>query len=168
MNSAAQQYRAHIERQRRLGMLVPPSVALKSAVPPNEAGVIAALRQQVVELSARLQAMALEDESPVAVPTRIKPLISAVAKYYDVPVRDLVSFRRTHALIRPRQVAMYLARALTKHSLPAIGRVFERDHTTILHGCRQIEKQRQRDPDLDLQIRQLIERLTPAAADHTK
>jgi hypothetical protein len=164
MNSA-QQYRTHIERQRRLGLRVPVPAG---AHVRGETTIIETLQRQVAELSAKLEAIEREDQSPLASPSRIKPVMSAVAKYYEVPVYELVSFRRARALIRPRQVAMYLARALTKHSLPAIGRVFERDHATILHGCRQIEKQRQCDPRLDTQIRQLIEQLTPAAADHTK
>ena len=165
MSSAARQQSAYLERRRRLGMLAPVPALPNPAPSPRQAQIIDALQQQVAELSAKLQAIAREDQSPVAAPTRIKPLISTVARYYGVPVRDLVSFRRARALIRPRQVAMYLARTLTKHSLPAIGRVFERDHTTILHGCRQIEKQRQGDAGLDVEIRQLIERLTPAATD---
>jgi hypothetical protein len=163
MNSA-EHYRAHIERQRRLGVVA--AVPVDAPV-PGQARTIEALQRQLSELSAKLEAMEHADRTPVAAPTRIKPVISTVAKYYDVPVRDLVSFRRARALIRPRHVAMYLARALTKHSLPVIGRVFERDHTTILYGCRQIEKQRQRDSGLDAEIQQLIEQLTPAPAGHT-
>ncbi len=125
---------------------------------------IKALQQEIAQLNAQLEAMERGDESPLVAPGRIKPVISAVAKYYRVSLRDLISFRRTRNVIRPRQVAMYLARALTKHSLPAIGRVFERDHTTVLHGCRQIAILRQRDPGLDAEIHELTTRLSPPAA----
>lgn len=165
MNFAEQQHRAHLERQRRLGKF-----ALAAPSPPAvpQTRLIEALHQEIAELSAKLQALEHQDQSPLVPPSRIKPIIGAVAKYYGVPLRDLVSFRRARALIRARQVAMYLARTLTKHSLPAIGRVFERDHTTILHACRQIETHRVQDRNLDAEICELIEQLAPAVStDHS-
>lgn len=158
MSVAEQQHRAHLERQRRLGKFALAPVSPSTAA---QTQVINALRQEVAELSAKLEALKRQDLSPLAPPNRIKPIISAAAKYYGIPLRDLVSFRRARGLIRPRHVAMYLARTLTKHSLPAIGRIFERDHTTIMHGCRQIERQRRQDPELDAELQELIALLTP-------
>jgi hypothetical protein len=170
----AEQHRAHLERQRRLGKIgpVPARTALvqvppfapqaEPSVTPAQARMIEALRQEVARLSAKLKAMVREDQSPLVVPSRIKPVISAVAKYYGVSVGDLVSFRRTRDVVRPRQVAMYLARELTKQTFPAIGCVLDRNHTTVLHGCRQIATLRQQDPRLDAEIRELTKRLTPS------
>lgn len=63
-----------------------------------------------------------------------------VARYYQLRVADLLSKRRTRNIARPRQMAMYLAKMLTQHSLPEIGEAFGgRDHTTVLHACRKIE-----------------------------
>lgn len=63
----------------------------------------------------------------------------AVADYYGLQVKDLLSKRRPRSLARPRQVAMALAKELTEHSLPEIGDAFSgRDHTTVLHACRQV------------------------------
>jgi len=63
-----------------------------------------------------------------------------VAGFYQLRVTDLLSKRRTRAIARPRQMAMYLAKGLTQHSLPEIGEAFGgRDHTTVLHACRKIE-----------------------------
>jgi chromosomal replication initiator protein len=63
----------------------------------------------------------------------------AVADYYGLQVKDLLSKRRPRSLARPRQVAMALAKELTEHSLPEIGDAFAgRDHTTVLHACRQV------------------------------
>ncbi|MDI4664691.1 hypothetical protein K9U40_10175 [Xanthobacter autotrophicus] len=60
-----------------------------------------------------------------------------VAAHYGVSVVDLCSQRRTAAVVRPRQIAMYLAKMLTLRSLPEIGRAFGgRDHTTVLHATR--------------------------------
>ncbi len=64
-----------------------------------------------------------------------------VARRFNVKVSELKSKRRTKALVHPRQIAMYLSRELTNSSFPEIGREFGgKDHTTIMHACRQIEK----------------------------
>ncbi len=159
MSIAHQQYRTHIERQRRLGKDVMP--AATPVMVPAQTGIIDALRRQVAQLSAKLKAMEREDQTPLVTPARIKPVVRAVAKYYGVSLGDIVSSRRARGLIRPRQVAMYLARELTGHSLPAIGRVLDRDHTTVLHGCRRIAALRREDPVLDREIALLAERLMP-------
>ena len=63
-----------------------------------------------------------------------------VARQYNVSRADLLSSRRTANVVRPRQIAMYLAKTLTLRSLPEIGRRFGgRDHTTVLHAVRKIE-----------------------------
>lgn len=63
----------------------------------------------------------------------------AVAKRYGVSVPDLVSKRRTQSVVRPRHVAMYLAKTLTTRSLPDIGRRFGgRDHSTVIHAVRKV------------------------------
>ncbi len=63
-----------------------------------------------------------------------------MARQYNVSRADLLSSRRTANVVRPRQVAMYLAKTLTLRSLPEIGRRFGgRDHTTVLHAVRKIE-----------------------------
>jgi len=71
----------------------------------------------------------------------ISNIQKAVADYYQLRIADLNSARRTRSLARPRQMAMALAKELTSHSLPEIGDAFGgRDHTTVLHACRQIRK----------------------------
>lgn len=71
----------------------------------------------------------------------ISNIQKVVADYYQLRIADLLSKRRTRSLARPRQVAMTLAKELTSHSLPEIGDGFGgRDHTTVLHACRQIRK----------------------------
>ncbi|MBC8212570.1 MAG: chromosomal replication initiator protein DnaA [Gammaproteobacteria bacterium] len=62
-----------------------------------------------------------------------------VADYFKVSISDLLSSRRTRSITRPRQIAMALAKELTRHSLPEIGNAFGgRDHTTVLHACRKV------------------------------
>jgi chromosomal replication initiator protein len=71
---------------------------------------------------------------------RIEDIQRIVARQYNVSRADLLSSRRTANVVRPRQVAMYLAKILTLRSLPEIGRRFGgRDHTTVLHAVRKIE-----------------------------
>jgi chromosomal replication initiator protein len=71
---------------------------------------------------------------------RIEDIQRVVAGHYQVSRSDLVSSRRTRAIVVPRQIAMYLAKVLTPRSLPEIGRRFgNRDHTTVLHAVRKIE-----------------------------
>ena len=85
-----------------------------------------------------------------------------VADYYGLQMKDLLSKRRTRSLARPRQMAMALAKELTEHSLPEIGDAFAgRDHTTVLHACRQIRNLMETDgklrEDWDKLIRKLSE-----------
>ncbi len=72
---------------------------------------------------------------------RIEDIQRIVARHYNVSKADLLSSRRTRTIVRPRQIAMYLAKMLTPRSLPEIGRRFGgRDHTTVLHAVRKIEE----------------------------
>ena len=71
---------------------------------------------------------------------KIEEIQRVVARRYNVSRSDLLSSRRTANVVRPRQIAMYLAKTLTLRSLPEIGRRFGgRDHTTVLHAVRKIE-----------------------------
>jgi chromosomal replication initiator protein len=84
-----------------------------------------------------------------------------VADYYGLQIKDLLSKRRTRSLARPRQVAMALAKELTEHSLPEIGDAFAgRDHTTVLHGCRQIKHLLETDGKLHEDWDKLIRKLS--------
>ena len=71
----------------------------------------------------------------------IENIQKLVADFYQLRVADLLSKRRTRSIARPRQMAMFLTKSLTEHSLPEIGNAFGgRDHTTVLHACRKIEQ----------------------------
>jgi chromosomal replication initiator protein len=73
-----------------------------------------------------------------------------VADYYKIKVSEMYSQKRNLAIARPRQVAMWLARELTPHSLPEIGDAFGgRDHTTVIHACKQIIDLRTKDGHLN-------------------
>jgi len=85
----------------------------------------------------------------------------SVAEYYKLRVADMLSRRRTRMLARPRQMAMALSKELTEHSLPEIGEAFGgRDHTTVLHACRTIEKLCETDGRLREDRAKLVRQLT--------
>jgi len=71
------------------------------------------------------------------------------AEYYNIKISDMLSKRRSRTVARPRQMAMYLAKELTNHSLPEIGESFGgRDHTTVLHACRRIAELKEQSADI--------------------
>jgi chromosomal replication initiator protein len=91
---------------------------------------------------------------------RIEDIQRIVARQYNVSRADLLSSRRTANVVRPRQVAMYLAKVLTLRSLPEIGRRFGgRDHTTVLHAVRKIEALSGNDTALSEEIESLKRQL---------
>jgi chromosomal replication initiator protein len=91
---------------------------------------------------------------------KIEEIQRIVARQYNVSRADLLSSRRTANVVRPRQVAMYLAKQLTLRSLPEIGRRFGgRDHTTVLHAVRKIENLVNTDASLAEEIELLKRQL---------
>jgi len=91
---------------------------------------------------------------------KIEDIQRVVARQYNVSRSDLLSSRRTANVVRPRQVAMYLAKTLTLRSLPEIGRRFGgRDHTTVLHAVRKIEGLVNNDTTLSEEIELLKRQL---------
>jgi chromosomal replication initiator protein len=90
----------------------------------------------------------------------IDEIQTRVSEHFRIRKAEMTSARRSREVARPRQVAMYLSKQLTPRSLPEIGRRFGgRDHTTVIHAVRQIEKLRAQDPELDSDIRLLTRQL---------
>lgn len=90
---------------------------------------------------------------------RIEDIQKLVAVHFNISRADLLSARRTAQVVKPRQVAMFLAKVLTLRSLPEIGRRFGgRDHTTVLHAVRKIEKTVTLDQSLGEEV-ELLKRL---------
>jgi chromosomal replication initiator protein len=84
----------------------------------------------------------------------------AVCTQFHVKMTELKSRRRSKTLVHPRQIAMYLCRELTDSSYPEIGRQFGgKDHTTIIHACRQVAKARENDTALHTTIETLKEKI---------
>lgn len=90
---------------------------------------------------------------------RVEDIQRVVARHFNVSKNELLSNRRTRAIVRPRQIAMYLAKIMTPRSLPEIGRRFGgRDHTTVLHAVRKIEDLISNDQKLAREV-ELLKRL---------
>ncbi len=86
----------------------------------------------------------------------IEQIQRTVADYFHLKVSDLRAKRRTRSVVKPRQIAMYLIRSLTGHSLPEIGEFFGgRDHTTVLHAFHKVDGETEKDPT----IRRMIEEI---------
>lgn len=89
----------------------------------------------------------------------IEDVQKKVAEVYNIKVSDMSSSRRHRSIARPRQVAMYISKMLTTKSLQDIGKKFgKKDHTTVLHACKQIEKLKSTDLELQEEIK-LLERV---------
>tara|TARA_B100000900_G_scaffold249917_1_gene212830 strand:- start:1549 stop:2970 length:1422 start_codon:yes stop_codon:yes gene_type:complete len=79
-----------------------------------------------------------------------------VCKFFKISKNEMLSSRRSRYLVRPRQTAIYLTKVLTSKSLPEIGREFSnRDHTTIIHSVKTIEKLKQNDTEMSENINKL-------------
>ena len=100
------------------------------------------IRSPAPPLTVEAAEIAIRDLIRAREPKRVKieDIQKLVASHYSVTRADILSSRRTATVVKPRQVAMYLSKALTLRSLPEIGRRFGgRDHTTVLHAVRKIE-----------------------------
>ncbi len=86
----------------------------------------------------------------------IEQIQRLVASYFNIKVSDLRAKRRNRSVARPRQIAMYLIRSLTPHSLPEIGDYFGgRDHTTVLHSFNKVSD----EIEHSVEMRRLVEEL---------
>jgi len=90
----------------------------------------------------------------------VENIQKTVADFYKIKVADMYSKKRPASIARPRQIAMYLAKDMTKKSLPEIGELFGgRDHTTVLHAVRKIGEERGRNSELNQQLHVLEQTL---------
>ena len=92
--------------------------------------------------------------------TSITDITKAVTAYYDVRLADLQSKKRSQSITMPRQICMYLARNLTKHSLEEIGgHLGGRDHTTVMHACSKIVELEQTNSQVRSELTELTRRI---------
>ena len=90
----------------------------------------------------------------------ITDIIEVVTGHFDVRLADLQSKKRSQSITKPRQICMYLARNLTKHSLEEIGgHLGGRDHTTVMHGCNKIGEAERTDPQMHALLDELARKV---------
>jgi chromosomal replication initiator protein len=95
--------------------------------------------------------------SPKQTNMSIDIIIREVANYFSLSYNDLKGIKRSHNIVFPRQLAMYIAREITQYSTTEVGQSFGgRDHTTVMYSCKTIEERIQADPTLDSTIQNLI------------
>jgi chromosomal replication initiator protein len=145
----------------RLGILQAKAEQLRVEIPPRVVEFLASrITSNVRELEGamnRIVHQASLVQKPISIDTAqevlrdllrandrrvtIEEIQKAVVEHYNIRMADMASARRSRAIARPRQVAMYLAKQLTPRSLPEIGKKFGgRDHTTVMHAVRQVER----------------------------
>jgi chromosomal replication initiator protein len=91
----------------------------------------------------------------------ISDIIEVVTKHFDVRLADLQSKKRSQSITEPRQICMYLARDLTKHSLEEIGgHLGGRDHTTVMHACSKIDQAKNTDIKMQALLNELTRQIT--------
>jgi chromosomal replication initiator protein len=91
----------------------------------------------------------------------ITDIIEVVTSHFDVRLADLQSKKRSQSITEPRQICMYLARNLTRHSLGEIGgHLGGRDHTTVMHACSKIGRAKNADPKMSALLKELTKQIT--------
>lgn len=104
----------------------------------------------------------LDQEKKLAI--NIETIQKTVAEHFDLRVGDLVGPKRPKNIAWPRQVAMYLSRTMTDNSFPVIGDAFSRNHATVVHACKTVEKEQTKD----LKLRQTISLLRQRVGHQSK
>jgi chromosomal replication initiator protein len=114
------------------------------------------------EITLELAQRALNGHSSISSrPISITDIIEVVTDYFDVRLSNLQSKKRSQSITEPRQICMYLARNLTKHSLEEIGgHLGGRDHTTVMHACNKIHNVADTEPQMSALLTELTEQIT--------
>ena len=114
------------------------------------------------EITLELARTALEGQLESAIRhISITDIIEAVTRHFDVRLADLQSKKRSQSITTPRQICMYLARNLTKHSLEEIGgHLGGRDHTTVMHACSKIRQAKDCEPQMQALLAELTRQIT--------
>ncbi len=116
--------------------------------------------EMTVEMAKRTLRDTLQEKKKVIT---IDDIQQAIATRFKIKLSELRSKRRTRNIVHPRQIGMYLSREMTRLSYPEIGRAFGgKDHATVIHACRQIEKNKADDPNLNTLLESLSYQLNEA------
>ena len=100
----------------------------------------------------------LGGEEPVSV--TVDKIFAAVYRRYGISKEDLLGTRRTREIAQARHISIYLIRKVTEMSLPNIGKIFGRDHTTVMSSCEAVEKRLRTDAELVMNINAMIKEVS--------
>lgn len=130
-------------------------VPVMTREPRRSEPTIESLELAIREMRTKLRAMVKNvDGAPKVLVEEIQHI---VASKYGLSRTDLVSQRRTAALVRARHIAIYLSKELTTNSYPRLGKLFgDRDHTTMLHAVRKVQGRRDADAQFDSEIEEIV------------
>ncbi|MDZ4383705.1 MAG: helix-turn-helix domain-containing protein, partial [Thermodesulfovibrionia bacterium] len=93
-------------------------------------------------------------------PLSIESIQKTVCDYFGIKIQDIKAKKRTRDIALPRQIAMSLSKILTETSLAEIGKHFGgKDHSTVIHACKQVEERRKKDEDFNKKIEYLIKKI---------
>lgn len=95
---------------------------------------------------------------PEAPPPSAEVIIQRVADHYHIRAAEIKGDRRPANIAHPRQLAMYLTRSVCKLSFPEIGRIFERDNSTVQYACKKVAQEMKKDPNLRAEV-DLLEKI---------
>lgn len=136
---------AQIVPRKKLLRVIEPVDSDQIDLPPPAAATTPIVAEEIVE----------SEDQPMPVPFIID-VMRVVARRYSCSVLDLKSTRRYAPIVRPRQIAMYVAYKVTMHSTPRIGRAFHRDHTTVLHAIRKVRRMVESDPAIAAEVEEIV------------
>ncbi|MCL2701247.1 MAG: chromosomal replication initiator protein DnaA [Phycisphaerae bacterium] len=134
----------------------------------TKVAILAQVNERPINLALAEEALGISDVDPTRREVTMDGIIKAVMARYNVRQSDLQSKRRSRSVAFPRQICMFLARTLTRHSLEEIGGYLGgRDHTTVLHACRTIDAQAKERKELQVTLDLLSQeiRASVSAAD---
>ncbi|MCJ7778973.1 MAG: chromosomal replication initiator protein DnaA [Sedimentisphaerales bacterium] len=125
-------------------------------------GIYALATTSAEPITLDLAQMVLEGQIKPAIRNiSITDIIDVVTRHFNVRPVDLQSKKRSQSITTPRQICMYLARNLTRHSLEEIGgHLGGRDHTTVMHGCTKIENAKKKDSQMQVLLSELTKQIT--------
>ncbi len=110
------------------------------------------------EISLDLAVKCISDKMTASEPVTvtIDKILHTVSSHYNISIEDMKSKKRINSIVSARHIAVYIIKKLTDRSLPAIGREFNRDHTTIMNSIDTVEKRLKSDPSFEIEINDLI------------
>lgn len=91
----------------------------------------------------------------MAKPTNVLTILTVCAEWFDVPLKIIISDKRTRSVVYARHTAMYMVKNKTNLSLAEIGQLFERDHTSVIHALKRMSELKKRSAQWDVDLKEI-------------